>query len=220
MKKFIILLLLISLFSGCTHPQRTQESNLNTIVPTKNAQEKDINYFFNVSKEWDESDYKKTFGQDLYYFNAPILSPYKYTYICEENDMTIEEIANELGVIMIEDLMRDYEGKTFIITEYKNLVAYVMNNAELIEWEERFEKLGKKVTLDKNQWLCTFSCDYKYSGIYSNIGEMPSDLEWMKTLETDGSGENHVFIIEKYSEDEYIMRGMPKTIMEEVEPND
>lgn len=214
MKKIIVLVLLISMLSGCTQRERTQESNFNTISPTQNTNNKDNNYIFNLSKNWDEKEYKKTFGQDLYYFNAPILSPYKYTYKCKEKDMTIDEIANELGEIMIEDLMRDYEGKTFIITEYNNLVAYVMNDAELIEWEEHFEKLGEKVTLDKNQWLCTFSCNYKYTGIYSNIGEMPSDWEWMKTLDTDGSGENHAFIIQKISDDEYIMRGMPKTILE------
>jgi hypothetical protein len=115
---------------------------------------------------------------------------------------------------MMSDFMSDYEGKTFTVTEYQNLESNVMDEAEFAEWQERYSNTGKNVILKENQWLCTFDCEYKYTGVYGNIGEMPSDWEWMNGFSTDGSGEDYVFIIQKVNDDEYILRGLPKTIME------
>ena len=223
MKLLTCLLLIIAMFAfyGCS--ARTQMTPSDTLSPapiTNNQNNKlapntlEEIYCFDVSKEWDAREYEKAFGQKLSYFSAPIQSPFKYTYKCESKDMTIGDVANELGAMMMEDFMQDYEGKAFTVTEYNNLVSHVMNEAEFAEWEERFSKTGKNVVLKENQWLCTFDCDYKYVGFYAGIGEMPPDLEWMKTLATDGSGENHAFIIQKISDDVYIMRSLPKTIME------
>lgn len=218
-----VLLILVFVFSGCTNKFRTQVTTPDTFSPTPTASDQnntldsttlDEIYCFDLSKEWDAGEYQEKFGQDLNYFSAPIQSPYKYVYKCESLDITIDEVANALGTIMMEDFMHDYEGKTFIVTEYKNLVSHVMTEDEFNEWEERFSKAGKNVVLKENQWLCTFDCDYKYTGDYAGIGEMPIDWEWMKILTTDGSGEDHAFIIEKVSNDEYIMRGIPKTIIE------
>jgi hypothetical protein len=170
-------------------------------------------YYFDASKDWDASESEKKYGQKLNYFNAPIHSPYKYTY--QSKDRTIDEVALALGTIMMENLMRDYEGKTFTITEYQNLDSNVMDAAELIEWEERYSSsTGIDVILEENQWLCTFGCEYKYTGVYANVGEMPVDQEWMNGLTMDGSGEDYVFLIQRINEDEYIMRGLPKTIRE------
>jgi hypothetical protein len=115
---------------------------------------------------------------------------------------------------MMEDFMQDYEGKTFVVTEYKNLDSHVFDEAELVEWEERYHNSGKQVVIEENQWICSFECDYKYTGVYCDIGTIPSDMEWMNTLITDGSGENYVFIIQKVDDDDYIMRAAPKTIIE------
>ena len=221
MKKITVsfLLMIMLALTGCSE-QDAQETKTGTISPNPatgqydDTYSKDEYYIFDVSKEWDTDDFKKAYGQELSYFSAPILSPYKYTYKVATNDLSIEEIANKLGEIMMEDFMLDYEGKTFIVTEYKDLAAHVMNKAEYNEWVERYQETGKNIKLMENQWICTFSCNYKYSGVYAGIGEMPSDWEWMNTLVTDGSGENHVFIIQLNSELEYIMRAMPKTVME------
>jgi len=172
-------------------------------------------YHFDASKDWDANEYEKKYSQKLNYFSAPIHSPYRYTYLCESKDMSIDEVAFALGTIMMEDFMRDYDGKTFTVTEYQNLVSNVMDEAKLIEWEERYSNsTGANVDLEENQWLCTFGCEYKYTGIYANIGEMPADWEWMNGLAMDGSGEDYVFLIQKVNDDEYIMRGLPKTIRE------
>lgn len=236
MRKIISLLLLLVMvsFIGCINPAKTPVTQSDTSSPTPStsnqavssptpvinkqdntqdgmAQEK---YYFDASKEWDAREYEKMHGQKLDYFAAPIYSPYLYTYQCESKDMTIEEVALALGTVMMNDLMRDYEGKTFTVTEYQNLTALVMDETETAEWEHRYNKAGKKVVLQENQWLCTFDCEYKYTGVYGNLGEMPTDWEWKRGMDLDGSGEDFVFIIQKVKDDEYIMRGLPKTIME------
>ena len=230
-----LLLLTVSTFSGChnqagipaTQPDISSPSPIinsqSTSTPTSALDKQDnssdsnskaVYLYFDASKEWDANEYEKIHGQKLNYFNAPILSPYKYTYHCESKDITIDEVALAIGTIMMDDFMKDYEGKTFTVTEYQNLTAHVMDETELDEWENHYRETGKNVILKENQWLCTFDCEYKYTGEYGNIGEMPADLEWKKGLDTDGSGEAYVFIIQKVSEVEYIMRALPKTMLE------
>jgi hypothetical protein len=216
---FTVFIMIIFIVSGCAKPTDTvnqKDYPIPTAVTEEQNTPNDLNedniYCFDAAKEWDAADYKNKYGMDFYYFSAPIQSPYKYSYQCVE-DKSIDEIANELGNIMLKDFMRDYEGKTFTVTEYRNITAYIMNTNEFKDWEDRYSKLGKHIELNDNQWLCTFACEYKYTGVYSGIGEMPADLEWMNTLATDGSGENYVFIIQKENE-EYIMRALPKTVME------
>lgn len=120
-------------------------------------------------KEWNPEDYKETQGGiDLNYFTAPIDSPYKYTYTSDSN-MSIDEIAYELGKILMEDMMQEYEGKMFTIVEYRDLSAHVKNEKELKEWIEFY---GSPIEIMDNQWICTFDCKYKYTGIFSGIGEM------------------------------------------------
>ncbi len=215
MKRIIIFLFLVLTLTGCSKLSEVNKNDTNK-NNTSDPNSKEEYYIFDVSKEWDADEYKKTHGQELNSFNAPILSPYKYTYKAKSKDMTIDEIAYKLGEIMMEALKRDYEGKTFTVTEYQDLAVQVMNEEECKEWVDLYSKKIKKVVIKENQWLCTFSCNYKYTGEYAGIGVMPSDWEWMTTLDTDGSGEDHVFIIQKNGEDEYIMRAMPKTVIEEI----
>ena len=66
--------------------------------------------------------------------------------------------------------MDDIEGKSFIVTEYKNLTAYVMNEEETDKWMKNYRELVKNVVILENQWLCTYTCDYKYTGVYAGIG--------------------------------------------------
>ncbi len=213
MKKAIWIFLVVSMliFISCSKEKAIEDVNTSVVSPTDAVNAKE--YVFDVSKEWDAKDYKEAYGQDIYHFAAPVLSPYKYTYHCEVSGLTIDDIANELGTVMMEDLKRTYDGKTFTVTEYKNLVGNVMGKDELKQWKDNYLAVtGKKAVLSEGQWLCTYSCEYKYTGVYADIGEMPPDMEWMKTLTLDGSGEDYVFIIQKVDEDEYIMRGMPKTV--------
>jgi hypothetical protein len=219
-----ILIFCVLILGGCSDQVQLPPNQLEavTVTPTIGIQESataitpsDNIYRIDVQKDWDEAEYKKVSGMDLNYFSSPISSPYQYTYLCEEGNMTIEEIAKALGEVMMKDLMQDYEGKTFTVTEYHNLVADVMSEEECSEWESTyFRMLGKKLEIMENQWLCSFSCEYKYTGTYANVGEMPADWEWMTMLTEDGSGEEYVFIIQKNDASEYILRAMPKAVKE------
>jgi hypothetical protein len=181
------------------------------------ANSKEDTYCFDASLSWDAGEYKAECGQDLNYFSAAIDSPYQYTYQCEKENMTIEEIAYELGVILMDDLMREYDGKAFTITEYRKLEPHVMSEDEVTKWETSYKLAwkSKPVVILDNQWLCSFGCEYKYTGVYAGIGEMPQKMEWMETLYRDGSGEKFAFIIQKQEDEEYIMRGLPKTVIVE-----
>lgn len=223
MKRILVYLYLsfVLICAGCSNQKFSQVNHNDTDIDnTSDSNLMEVYYTFDVSKEWDADEYKKAHGQELKTFSAPILSPHQYSYKAETKDMVIDEIAYKLGEIMMEDLKQDYEGKTFTVTEYQDLAAHVMNEEECKKWAERYSKLIRKVIMKENQWLCTFRCNYKYTGEYAGIGEMPSDWEWMDTLDTDGSGEDHVFIIQKNSDDEYIMRAMPKTVMELVKDSE
>jgi hypothetical protein len=219
---FIALLLIILVFSSCSNKAGKQTTtDLESPTPASEDEsevrdaEEEI-YCFDAAKDWDVEEYRDKHGQELSYFSAPIQTPNKYTYQCS-NDTGISEIALELGNIMMNDFMRDYEGKTFTVTEFHNLTAHILDTAEFNEWEENYSKLGKHVELKDNQWLCSYTCEYKYTGVYSGIGEMPADTEWMNTLYMDGSGENYIFIIQKENDSEYILRALPKTVIERKE---
>lgn len=215
---FVLTIMLLAL-GGCSSEAPTEPNNKVSDTST-NTTENDISednekiYYFDASKEWDAEDYKKEHGMELYDFSSPIASPYQYTYHCKDNDMTIEEIAYELGIIMMEEFKKEQKGKAFTVTEYRNLTVHVLNDKELDEWIDRYSKAVKKVEFKENQWLCSYECEYKYSGNLSGIGEMPDDMEWMDTLLQDGSGEDYIFILQKLSDEEYIMRGLPKTVYE------
>lgn len=229
---FILILFLIT-FSGCSGESNILERPSDTLLPMISLDEqldKQLDeqfnimtsndskkvFCFDVSKEQDPDEYKRSSGLDFNYFSAGIFSPYIYSYNCEIDKMTIDEIAHSLGIIMMEDFMKDYEDKTFIITEYQNLTSHVLDDVEVIEWQDTYyNALGQKVILKENQWLCNFDCEFRYTGIYSNIGKMPEDMDWKKGLLTDGSGEDYVFIIQKTNNNEYIMRAMPKAFKEE-----
>lgn len=218
MRKTLSLFIIIMTFvlSGCSKETTINTDTLNNALtgkpePTYALSEE--GYCFDVTLDWDAKEYEVDFGQDLYCFSAVVDSPYQYTYQCENVNMTVDEIAYELGVILMEDMMRDYEGKAFTVTEYKNLKPQVLSKEEVAEWEENYKSAWstKPVVIGDDQWLCGYQCQFKYTGVYSGIGEMPSDMEWMETLYRDGSGEKLLFIIQRGKDNEYILRGLPKT---------
>ncbi len=164
---------------------------------------------FNVANEIpleEQDEYYKIFGTMYDSYKL-----YKY----EDNDnKPIEEVAIELRKVLMEDMKTDYEGKQFIVTEYKDLSANI-----------RREHITGDFVLKDNQWLCQFKAKYKYMGDFGVLGAMPEDIEWMESFGCDGSGEDHYFIIEKTSDTEYIMRGFTscaKYVVEETDnkPND
>ncbi len=117
----------------------------------------------------------------------------------DTNNRSIEEVALELGKIVMEDMKIDYEGKCFVVTEYKDLSANISR-----------EHITGDLILKDNQWLCQYKAKYKYTGDFGVFGAMPSDMEWIKSFGSDGSGEDHYFIIEKISDNDYIMRSFNK----------
>ena len=117
----------------------------------------------------------------------------------DTNNKTIEEVALELGKIVMEDMKTDYEEKRFVVTEYKDLSADISR-----------EHITGNLVLKDNQWLCQFKAKYKYTGDFGVTGAMPSDMEWKNSFGDDGSGEDHYFVIEKISDTDYVMRSFNK----------
>ncbi len=117
----------------------------------------------------------------------------------DTNNRSIEEVALELGKIVMEDMKTDYEGKCFVVTEYKDLSANISR-----------EHITGDLILKDNQWLCQYKAKYKYTGDFGVFGAMPSDMEWIKSFGSDGSGEDHYFVIEKISDTDYVMRSFSK----------
>ncbi len=121
---------------------------------------------------------------------------YKYT---DSENKPIEEVAIELGKVLMEDMKADYEGKKFVVTEYNDLSADISR-----------EHISGNLVLKDNQWLCQFKAKYKYTGDFGVTGTMPADIEWMEDFGDDGSGEDHYFVIEKISDTDYVMRSFNK----------
>lgn len=180
------------------------EQTIPTVSPT---------YYYNVIQEWEPEVYQEKYQQDINYVSAPIFTNHLYEYTPVKGDETIKDIAYELGLLFMEDMMKEYEGKTFTITEYKDLKANVLSGTELEDWYTAYKTI-RNIKLLENQWLVKYSCKYKYSGEYALIGEMPSDVEWMEGLDTDGSGETYYFIIQYDNKlNQYQMRSMTKSIL-------
>ena len=75
--------------------------------------------------------------------------------------MSIDDIAYKLGLIMMDTFMEDIEGKSFTVTEYKNLIAHVLNEEELDQQTKNYRNLVKDVVILEKQRLCNYYCDYK-----------------------------------------------------------
>lgn len=88
MKLSVLLIPLITLlsFTSCSGQEQLNQSHSDQTSPTTTEDTNTDNKYsiFDVSKEWDATDYKYAYNKDPYYFSAPIMSPYKYTYICED----------------------------------------------------------------------------------------------------------------------------------------
>ena len=212
--RIICILLGLCLLTGCNQTQQRE-------IPTQSTPPEEINVSNEVLKTieliqesfeqeqiFDVRYYYNRFGYNYpdNYFDFGVNNPTLFEYTPKENQ-TIEEVAYTLGEMLMNNLMQDYEGKTFVVTEYRNLKPTMYSEQMVQEWEKSPHISGNNIKIAENQWICGFAVEYKYTGIYSLLGEMPSSIEWMTGLETDGSGEYYHFIIQKEGET-YYMRSM------------
>ena len=86
----------------------------------------------------------------------------------QNTSLSPEDAAYELAVLFMDDLKAEKEGKTFRVTEYKDLSVSVMPTSQM----------DKEISPDT--WVVEIAVSYKYEGTLSPIG--PSNGEWIDVL--------------------------------------
>ncbi len=191
-------------------PQVSEKIN-QTTVPTESPQVSDNPVTNTSTNEKEEavsggskyvydviSDVPIQQQDERFYDMYTVYDAYKLYEYTDKNNSSIEEVALELGKVLMEDMKTDYDGKMFTITEYKDLTAKIDKD------ESRLSPLKE------NQWYCHYEALYKYSGVYGVVGPMPKEEEWANGLGSDGDVD-YYFVIEKISDTEYAMRASRKT---------
>ena len=97
----------------------------------------------------------------------------------QNTSLSLEDAAYELAVLFMDDLKAEKEGKTFRVTEYKDLSVSVMPTSQMDEETAAIYFL-KDEEISPDTWVVEIAVSYKYEGTLSPIG--PSNGEWIDVL--------------------------------------
>lgn len=97
----------------------------------------------------------------------------------QNTSLSPEDAAYELAVLFMDDLKAEKEGKTFRVTEYKDLSVSVMPTSQM-DKETAAIYFLKDEEISPDTWIVEIAVSYKYEGTLSPIG--PSNGEWIDVL--------------------------------------
>lgn len=97
----------------------------------------------------------------------------------QNTSLSPEDAAYELAVLFMDDLKAEKEGKTFRVTEYKDLSVSVMPTSQM-DKETAAIYFLKDEEISPDTWVVEIAVSYKYEGTLSPIG--PSNGEWINVL--------------------------------------
>ena len=97
----------------------------------------------------------------------------------QNTSLSPEDAAYELAVLFMDDLKAEKEGKTFRVTEYKDLSVSVMPTSQMDKETAEIYFL-KDEEISPDTWVVEIAVSYKYEGTLSPIG--PSNGEWIDVL--------------------------------------
>lgn len=97
----------------------------------------------------------------------------------QNTSLSPEDAAYELAVLFMDDLKAEKEGKTFRVTEYKDLSVSVMPTRQM-DKETAAIYFLKDEEISPDTWVVEITVSYKYEGTLSPIG--PSNGEWIDVL--------------------------------------
>lgn len=97
----------------------------------------------------------------------------------QNTSLSPEDAAYELAVLFMDDLKAEKEGKTFRVTEYKDLSVSVMPTSQMGKETAAIYFL-KDEEISPDTWVVEIAVSYKYEGTLSPIG--PSNGEWIDVL--------------------------------------
>lgn len=97
----------------------------------------------------------------------------------QNTSLSLEDAAYELAVLFMDDLKAEKEGKTFRVTEYKDLSVSVMPTSQM-DKETAAIYFLKDEEISPDTWVVEIAVSYKYEGTLSPIG--PSNGEWIDVL--------------------------------------
>lgn len=97
----------------------------------------------------------------------------------QNTSLSPEDAAYELAVLFMDDLKAEKEGKTFRVTEYKDLSVSVMPTSQM-DKETAAIYFLKDEEISPDTWVVEIAVSYKYEGTLSPIG--PSNGEWIDVL--------------------------------------
>lgn len=97
----------------------------------------------------------------------------------QNTSLSPEDAAYELAVLFMDDLKAEKEGKTFRVTEYKDLSVSVMPTRQM-DKETAAIYFLKDEEISPDTWVVEIAVSYKYDGTLSPIG--PSNGEWIDVL--------------------------------------
>lgn len=97
----------------------------------------------------------------------------------QNTSLSPEDAAYELAVLFMDDLKSEKEGKTFRVTEYKDLSVSVMPTRQM-DKETAAIYFLKDEEISPDTWVVEIAVSYKYEGTLSPIG--PSNGEWIDVL--------------------------------------
>lgn len=97
----------------------------------------------------------------------------------QNTSLSPEDAAYELAVLFMDDLKAEKEGKTFRVTEYKDLSVSVMPTSQM-DKETAAIYFLKDEEISPDTWVVEIAVSYKYEGTLSPIG--PSNGEWIDIL--------------------------------------
>lgn len=97
----------------------------------------------------------------------------------QNTSLSPEDAAYELAVLFMDDLKAEKEGKTFRVTEYKDLSVSVMPTSQM-DKETAAIYFLKDEEISPDTWVVEIAVSYKYEGTLSPIG--PSNREWIDVL--------------------------------------
>ena len=99
---------------------------------------------------------------------------------CDAGDrLTPEQAAEKLAGMYMDDLCTESDGRTFRVTEYRDLSATVIPTGSMNEEEKAIYYLSAAETGD-DMWIVEINVEYRYEGTKSPAG--PSNGEWMDVL--------------------------------------
>lgn len=106
-------------------------------------------------------------------------NPLQYT--CENTEgISRQQVTEKICDMIMRDMMKPAENRTFTITDYRNLTIQSYSKTELSAMNlEETPLAGLADKLTDDQWIALCTVEFRYEGTYSPIGDnedLPDDF--------------------------------------------